>query len=593
MTRLRIAADLSLPPEAVTEKIGFLGRTGGGKSYAAQKLAEELHAAGSQFVALDPVGIWWGLRLAKNGRDAGIALPVLGGLRGDVPLEPGAGKVIADLVVDKGISAVVDVSQFESDADKARFAKDFAARFFFRKKAAPSPVHLFVEEAQEFVPQNPQRDEAHMLHAFHRLIKLGRNFGIGVSLISQRPQEVNKKALNQTELLFAFQMTGPQERKAVQGWIAEKGVDEDIAGELPKLKRGNPHAWSPAWLQISRVVAIGEKWTFDASSTPKVGDAKKVRELAPIDIEQLGAEIKATVERAKADDPKELKRIITLRDREIRELQKYGSGKLVDKPVVDQTAIDRAVASALAEERARVKSEAIQIRRVLAKVNAAAHEIADSMDAPIARLDTALIEPRGLPVAPLAPVRRAARSAEPPAAARRVEPRIVPASSDGDLTPSKMRLLNALAALELLGFQQARTLNVAFFAGYTENGHFNNMKGELRTAGLVAYPTPGFLSLTDEGRARASAPAHPIVSLDDLHNAWLNKISPSEGKLLRELIREYPNAVEKAELAARCGYTVNGHFNNMVGHLKTLGAVEYPRPGLAAATDVLFPEGLI
>ncbi len=34
-----------------------------------------------------------------------------------------------------------------------------------------------------------------MLHAFTRLVKIGRNFGIGVSLLSQRPQEVNKKVL--------------------------------------------------------------------------------------------------------------------------------------------------------------------------------------------------------------------------------------------------------------------------------------------------------------------------------------------------------------------------------------------------------------
>ena len=52
--RLRIAEDLSLPIEAVTEKLGFLGRTGSGKTYAAQKLAEEMHRAGAQFIALSP-----------------------------------------------------------------------------------------------------------------------------------------------------------------------------------------------------------------------------------------------------------------------------------------------------------------------------------------------------------------------------------------------------------------------------------------------------------------------------------------------------------------------------------------------------------
>ena len=213
---------------------------------------------------------------------------------------------------------ILDVSQFESDADKARFAHAFADRFFFRKKASPSAVHVFVEEAPEFVPQNPQREEARMLHAFTRLEKLGRNFGVGMSLVSQRPQEVNKKALNQTELLFAFQMTGPQERKTVDGWIAEKGIYEDISAELPKLERGCPHVWSPAWLKISKVIQVTRKWTFDASSTPILGKKAEARELSPIDLERLRADMAATIEKAKADDPRELRRRIAELERQVR-----------------------------------------------------------------------------------------------------------------------------------------------------------------------------------------------------------------------------------------------------------------------------------
>jgi DNA helicase HerA-like ATPase len=118
---LRLSNDLKLPIEAVTEKLGWLGRTGSGKTYGAQKLAEEMHRAGAQFVALDPVGKWWSLRLAADGKTPALPIPVFGGLHGDIPLEPTAGKLIADVIVDRGISAVVDVSQFEADAQKARF----------------------------------------------------------------------------------------------------------------------------------------------------------------------------------------------------------------------------------------------------------------------------------------------------------------------------------------------------------------------------------------------------------------------------------------------------------------------------------------
>lgn len=61
--KLRLSENLSLPIEAVTEKLAFLGRTGSGKTYAAMKLAELMLEAGAQIVSLDPVGAWHGLRI--------------------------------------------------------------------------------------------------------------------------------------------------------------------------------------------------------------------------------------------------------------------------------------------------------------------------------------------------------------------------------------------------------------------------------------------------------------------------------------------------------------------------------------------------
>jgi DNA helicase HerA-like ATPase len=196
--KLKISDNLVLPVDAVTQAIGFLGRRGSGKTYAATKLAELMHAARGQFVAIDPVGIWYGLRLVRRRQGQGARRSDLRRTARRHPTGSDGGRNDRRRDrADRGMSTVLDVSQFESDADKARFARDFAARFFYRKKAAPSAVHLFIEEAQEFIPQNIQRGEEQMLHAFQRMIRLGRNYGIGVSMISQRPQDVNKKALNQ------------------------------------------------------------------------------------------------------------------------------------------------------------------------------------------------------------------------------------------------------------------------------------------------------------------------------------------------------------------------------------------------------------
>lgn len=111
---LRISPDLSLPAEAVTESIGILGQRGAGKSTAAVVLAEEMWKAKLPWVAVDPKGDWYGVRSSADGKRPGLALPVFGGLHGDVPLESGAGALVADLVVDANLTAVLDRARREA-----------------------------------------------------------------------------------------------------------------------------------------------------------------------------------------------------------------------------------------------------------------------------------------------------------------------------------------------------------------------------------------------------------------------------------------------------------------------------------------------
>src|SRR6185436_5687495 len=248
---------------------------------------------------------WRGLRVPATKGGRSFEVVVFGGLYGDLPLEPTAGELIADLVCERGLSFVLDVSQF-IPSEQQRFARAFADRFFHRKKSAPSAVHLFMEECQEFIPENPSGDEAKTLGVMQRLWKLGRNFGIGGSLISQRPQEIAKKALNMSGTMFAFQMTGPQERKAVKSWVADHGVSTDIESVLQKLDRGQPHVESPTFLNLSKTVRILPRVTADLSSTPKFTGASSTkaaaRPLTPIDVEQLKTSMAATIEKARTED---------------------------------------------------------------------------------------------------------------------------------------------------------------------------------------------------------------------------------------------------------------------------------------------------
>lgn len=581
--KLHLAKDLQLPLEAVTESLGFLGRKGSGKSYTGHKLAEEMYRCKIQFVALDPVGIWYGLRLAADGKSPGLPIPVLGGLHGDIPLEATGGALIADLVVDRGVSVVLDVSQFESDADKARFARAFADRFFFRKKASPSAVHVFLEECQEFVPQNPQREEALMLHAFTRMAKIGRNFGIGMSLISQRPQEVNKKVLNLTELLFAFQLTGPQERKTVEGWIADKGIDEDIAGELPKLERGEPHVWSPAWLKISKRVKIDEKWTYDASSTPKVGKEAASRDLSPIDLDQLRTDMAATIEKAKAEDPRLLRQQIADLKRQLQKapvsaVQNSGPTPAWRAEYEEAHARDTAAA-----HEAGIREGWNQVIAVLEpRLNTASQAIASAKEQLVPNAESrpwpSRFKPPKLDARSLAAKRVLDHVATMPT------PRPPAGNGKGGATlaPAARKFLTALA-------QQARPLTrnkVAIFAGYsTASGHVDNTLTALRSAGYAVGDRDA-IQITQEGIA-ALGHYDPLPTGEGLRAYWMRTLEPAASKFLAVLCEIYPSSIERDELAVRAGYSpASGHVDNTLTALRSRDLATGGRLAIKASEDL-------
>jgi hypothetical protein len=140
---------------------------------------------------------------------------VFGGEHGDVPLEPTAGRYLADLVADQRLTCVLDVSEM-SKADQRRFLTDFADRLYRRNR---EPLHVFCEEADEYIPQQVRGEAAKLVGAFETLVKRGGFRGIGVTLITQRSASLNKDVLTQAGTLIAMRTPSPQDRKAVLGWI--------------------------------------------------------------------------------------------------------------------------------------------------------------------------------------------------------------------------------------------------------------------------------------------------------------------------------------------------------------------------------------
>lgn len=312
---LSISKDLDLPPDIVTDTIGVLAIKGAGKTYAALVLFEQMVKAGLPVVALDPVGVFYGLRSSADGKSEGLPVIVLGGRRGDAPLEPTAGRVIAEFVIAERAPCVLDLSGFESKAAHLRFAREFLERLYEANRDA---LHVMIDEADDLAPQRPFGDEARVLRSVEVLVRRGRARGLGCTLITQRAAVLNKNVLTQCSTLILGRTTSPQDRKAVEAWVDAHGTEEQkraLLGSIASLPTREKWVWSPE-RDIFQRVTIRPRETFDSSATPKVGAARvEPKAIAAVDLDGLRSRIASTIEKAEADDPKALRK-------KIAELQK-------------------------------------------------------------------------------------------------------------------------------------------------------------------------------------------------------------------------------------------------------------------------------
>jgi hypothetical protein len=576
--KLKLADDLALPAdEAVTQKYGFIGRSGSGKSYASMKLAELFLDNGAQIIALDWVGIWWSLRLAADGKAPGFEhVYIFGGEHADVALQPESGALMADLVVDKHISVVLDVMHFRK-AERTRFATAFAEQFFHRKKTARTACHLFIEEAQAYLPQMVRGDEARMVGVFEDIGKVGRNYGIGSSLISQRPQSINKDVLNQVEVLLAFQTNGPQERKAIAGWTAENtDAGAAMIQELPKLHVGDALVWSPQWLRVAKPVHIAERTTYDASSTP-TQKAKSIRPktLAPADLAQLGEQITATIERAKADDPRELRKQIAALKAELGKKQvavvssqPKAETKTVEKFVLKDGQIDKAHhLSAMLAERAIKVFEPLQ--RIADQLTAASKDIAAAIAKTRepqvgSKLDSIRIPPPS------------ARRAVPAMTASRPAPAV--SHDGGPLPPGELATLTA--ALQYPGLDRKRLGILTGYKRSSRDAYIARLasKGLVEVSGAALYPT-------DAGRAALNGSFEPLPTGADLIEYWRVRLPEGERRVLDVLLSG--GEIERDKIDEVTGYKRSSRDAYLV-RLKARGLVEFSGRGTVAASAELF-----
>jgi hypothetical protein len=291
-----------LPAAALHQRLAVVGISGSGKTYATKGLVERLLQAGARVCIVDPLGVWWGLRLAPDGSTrADNQVVVFGGRHGDIPLVPHMGDALGRLVGTQTLACVVDVSDLGSAAARRGFMTAFTAALH---ESNAEPLHLVLDEADLWAPQRVQADGYDLLGRIEEIVRRGRVRGFIPWLITQRPAVLHKDVLSQADILVAMQLTASQDRAAVGRWIegqADRAEGRRILAALPRLARGEGWIWAPSHGVLDRV-AFPPIGSFDSSGTPSRELVLEGGPRPPVDLAALAATLgDAAADRADSD----------------------------------------------------------------------------------------------------------------------------------------------------------------------------------------------------------------------------------------------------------------------------------------------------
>jgi uncharacterized protein len=595
MRKLHLAEDLALPVDAATQTFLVVGKRGSGKSTTAARIVEQLLAAKIPVAVLDPVDSWYGLKASSDGKGQGHSVYVFGGRHADLPLEAGAGALIAEFLCEHRAPLVLSCKHL-SGLERSRFMVDFAMTLY--RKWTGGVLHLVLEEAHELAPQAPPKGEKaeEMLGAFKRLWKLGRSSGIGGTAVTQRPASLHKDITTQSEILVVHRTIGPQDVEAVKQWIKYHHQGEEILPELATLKTGEAFVWAPEFPEDKpiglRRVQILPRETFDSASTPKAGEQRaEPKDLAPVDLDRLRSKMSATIERAKAEDPRELRKTIAELRAQLAKAQtaKPAPAAAAEQPrVVEKLTLREAQIERLLKVIDQLHTAyGGMVEALAARVGGPVQKIANEIKAALAAARDTQRGAAGRILAADGRSRAAAPHSGPaPVVSRQATlPRPRPAGQGDGLQfgAGERTVLTAVAQHQAGVTREQLTV----LTGYKRSSRDTYLQ-RLRAAGLVDQQGETFLA-TDAGLAALGPDFEPLPTGSALREHWRGRLPGGELRLYEVLIDAYPKAVDRDALSEATDYKRSSR-DTYLQRLNARQLIELVGKGAVRASSQLFEE---
>lgn len=160
----------------------------------------------------------------------------------------------SSLQENKGVK-IIDFSEVPSDV--LPLMVSLVARLIFSiqqwiPKDTRHPIAFFCDEAHLYLPEKTGNTiEAAGLENFERIAKEGRKYGIGLVVISQRPAEVNRTILSQSNNFIAMRLTNAEDQSVIKRLLPDSlGNFSEL---LPILDIGEALVVGDASLLPSRI----------------------------------------------------------------------------------------------------------------------------------------------------------------------------------------------------------------------------------------------------------------------------------------------------------------------------------------------------
>lgn len=211
-------------------RLAVAGSSGSGKSYLTSILVEELNSIGVPFLIIDPDGEYQSLRqipgivLAAR-REAGIHLNW-----------PNTGWITQCLkALEEGQGVIVDISELETEDQRWAYTRLLQGLWERQRARRRLDQHqamvLIVEEAHLFAPQKRAGEAATSLELTVTIARRGRKHGINTVFVSQRPGDLEKDVLGQSNVRIIMRLDLEHDFNAVKT-LLPKGIKHETVLSL-------------------------------------------------------------------------------------------------------------------------------------------------------------------------------------------------------------------------------------------------------------------------------------------------------------------------------------------------------------------------